>query len=43
MTVLFRSEMFNYAIIVASSVVASLPGFVISYSGVGLGREMREK
>lgn len=43
MTVLFRSEIFNYAIIVASSVVASLPGFVISYSGVGLGREMRDK
>ena len=44
MTVLlFRSEIFNYAIIVASSVAASLPGFVISYSGVGLGREMRDK
>ena len=43
MTVLFRSEIFNYAIIVASSVAASLPEFVISYSGVGLGREMREK
>ena len=43
MTVLFRSEIFDYAIIVASSVATSSPGFVISYSGVGLGGEMKDK